>query len=754
MSPKEGNDESQAISYPSPSGDGIDTGPFYHAEPPEDATQGIQTEDPSHLEPERDRELEPKPEPKVEPEPSREHGYTHEQREQNGTHDSHVEHSAAMAAHEPPESPQVSRPPNFEELQLAAQLGHGLSATAIMHPTDPNMSVEDSNLRAILPHPEPNHHHQDPSPYMHEAEVSAPMQQHHPMPAPPPPPPMPQQYTMNDHIPPRKRSKVSRACDECRRKKIKCDAQSDNGDAPCFNCSRSSIRCLFSRIPQKRGPSKGYIKELADRIHSIENKLESEGGLSHDDMERLFMPDHRRSGTGDEINRKRPYSSISGGEFATPSPAGQSPWAAEPRPLQAATPYNESSLDPEPSAIPQDPIPAKDDTAPESQMNGVEEHPEFDEGSLLSFQAIVQPVFPILPNTTDRMLSLLEQCPPTIKSAFMYAILAVSFSPSGNAKLASSLLNDFETGDNAAPSSSVPRVTRIVQLQALLLLAIDADSRNLPSLPFLLSRAIALANLMRLWRYTPVDSVLELDSDEQLCVRMYWSLVLMDRWHAVGAGKAAQIPDTSAVPPPRLASILGETCFQLVRLSRLLKQLTAIMPYLQMDANAAMPPVAGLLNDVVQDFRDDLSSHIDPVGFPMVHLAYWHCRTLVYLVSPSSLPTQIQWSTKELVSLLAINAELRAPLTNHFAALAALALSRLARLEAKNSDIAEEAVGLVKSITDRPGTVWDGVRGRLTQLTRPKTAVEAAATQGLEHLATTTGSAEESDSLAGGYMNA
>jgi hypothetical protein len=66
------------------------------------------------------------------------------------------------------------------------------------------------------------------------------------------------QYQVPDPgIPPRKRSKISRACDECRRKKIKCDATSDNVNEPCSNCRRSSSQCLFSRVPQKRGPSKG-----------------------------------------------------------------------------------------------------------------------------------------------------------------------------------------------------------------------------------------------------------------------------------------------------------------------------------------------------------------------------------------------------------------------------------------------------------------------------------------------------------------
>ncbi len=65
------------------------------------------------------------------------------------------------------------------------------------------------------------------------------------------------QYQLPDATPPRKRSKVSRACDECRRKKIKCDTQTDTDDQPCSNCRRSNAQCLFSRVPQKRGPSKG-----------------------------------------------------------------------------------------------------------------------------------------------------------------------------------------------------------------------------------------------------------------------------------------------------------------------------------------------------------------------------------------------------------------------------------------------------------------------------------------------------------------
>jgi len=58
---------------------------------------------------------------------------------------------------------------------------------------------------------------------------------------------------------PRKRSKISRACDECRRKKIKCDATGEDSSEICTNCKRVNNRCAFTRQPMKRGPSKGYV---------------------------------------------------------------------------------------------------------------------------------------------------------------------------------------------------------------------------------------------------------------------------------------------------------------------------------------------------------------------------------------------------------------------------------------------------------------------------------------------------------------
>lgn len=74
---------------------------------------------------------------------------------------------------------------------------------------------------------------------------------------------------------PRKRSKVSRACDACRRKKIRCNAEYLSTllrvTKFCTNCTKTGETCLFSRVPMKRGPSKGYIRDLVDHLDDLEN---------------------------------------------------------------------------------------------------------------------------------------------------------------------------------------------------------------------------------------------------------------------------------------------------------------------------------------------------------------------------------------------------------------------------------------------------------------------------------------------------
>ena len=178
-----------------------------------------------------------------------------------------------------------------------------------------------------------------------------------------------------------------------------------------------------------------------------------------------------------------------------------------------------------------------------------------------SYLMFTQPVFPILPNSRERLQALISQVPASIAIAFANALQAVT-GHGGDPQLASSLLNSWESSDATATQE-----INLVHAQTLLMLIVDADWRVSPTLPFLVARAIALANTMKLWKQTSLELASELDSDDQLAMRVWWSLVLVDRWHAAGTGKPSQIPDSSVVVPSGLESIVGDTCFHLIRKS-------------------------------------------------------------------------------------------------------------------------------------------------------------------------------------------
>ncbi|QLL34276.1 hypothetical protein HG536_0G01350 [Torulaspora globosa] len=69
----------------------------------------------------------------------------------------------------------------------------------------------------------------------------------------------------------RRRTKASRACDYCRKRKIKCDYSEERGI--CSSCSRNGEKCSFERVPLKRGPTKGYAKGH-NRAQSVSSQQE------------------------------------------------------------------------------------------------------------------------------------------------------------------------------------------------------------------------------------------------------------------------------------------------------------------------------------------------------------------------------------------------------------------------------------------------------------------------------------------------
>ncbi|KKK21593.1 fungal specific transcription factor domain protein [Aspergillus rambellii] len=79
-----------------------------------------------------------------------------------------------------------------------------------------------------------------------------------------------------------KRRRIARACDMCRKKKIKCDGKMPK----CSHCINYKTDCIFTQVEKKRNPPKGYakyIEGLENRLGRMESLLRLSGLLSEDD---------------------------------------------------------------------------------------------------------------------------------------------------------------------------------------------------------------------------------------------------------------------------------------------------------------------------------------------------------------------------------------------------------------------------------------------------------------------------------------
>lgn len=184
----------------------------------------------------------------------------------------------------------------------------------------------------------------------------------------------------------------------------------------------------------------------------------------------------------------------------------------------------------------------------------------------------IQPTFPLLPSSKSNFAARLANCPTILKDAVLEALYAAvrsvssSITDGTSARRAASLVSTCQFDGATTKSFS----DNLVLLEALILMSIEAGShgpsstRSIGSQSVWLGAAVGLAFSLKLHLFHASDTDDE-DSNDNLARRIWWSLVILDRFHASGTSSPLMIPDTCAVLLVDDMKILGEQTYHLAR---------------------------------------------------------------------------------------------------------------------------------------------------------------------------------------------
>ncbi|KAK4635158.1 hypothetical protein CLAFUW4_01898 [Fulvia fulva] len=555
-----------------------------------------------------------------------------------------------------------------------------------------------------------------------------------------------------------KRTKVSRACDECRRKKIRCDALDETANMPCTNCARTGAKCAFSRQPMKRGPSKGYIKELAERLNSLEQQVQPphlqqqhryeiqqvQQAMAEQAQQTGISPYHHDPRLLDpRVGDKRTH------EMAEALHNGQVPLQAQqlpPNPYHQASGSNQPFWRHNPNENRQDPV----GFAYEAETTTAITSFDWDEAVIEEYYRIIHQTFPLLPNSRHRLRQRLGECPASLREAFLAALdcLMRTFPTTAlppNDKYPQALKRTAELlaqypFDN--PSSHT-NATNLVYLQTLILMALESDNHGPatirgqagPSRAEWLGRAAGVAgqleiNVIR----TGSTSVMEgdRDSEERLARRVWWVLFILDRWHASSTADLLKLPENSVVLLPEDQILLGESTYHLARLSFIIGHLAAILTTTKTpstDVMAPSNPASSLLGLTLAGEIDRFRESVESVwgSLNLVHLSYHHCHLLIKRLNPTTEPSELVGHAVKVATVLNSRLTPVTPLNHHFGALAAMTLCELCDVPKTRAEAAKGLEQMAECLGEGRGLAgrlesegWDGAVRELVKKKREK----------------------------------
>ncbi|TKA73750.1 hypothetical protein B0A55_05460 [Friedmanniomyces simplex] len=526
----------------------------------------------------------------------------------------------------------------------------------------------------------------------------------------------------------KERTKVSRACDECRRKKIRCDAADETGETACSNCARTSATCAFSRQPMKRGPSKGYIKELAERLNSLEHQVQVAPNSNVSPQARYELQQVQQAMAAEGYGREFGQAAVIDprvGDKRTRDVAeglhnGQVHAGASMHAPVAQTHEAQRTIPPSPYAPlqQQPPVPMPNDMQPFWRRGASQTRHEiggpayegensttitafdWDERVIDEYYRIIHQTFPLLPNSKHRLRQRLADCPASLREAFLAALdclmrtfptttLPPNVGYHTALKKAAELLARYPFDNPSTHTNS----TNLVYLQTLLLMALESDNHGPatirgqagPSRAEWLGRAAGVAgqleiNVIR----KPSNSVMEgdRDSEERLARRVWWVLFILDRWHASSMADLLKLPENSVVLLPGDQILLGESTYHLARLSFIIGHLAAILTTTKTpstDVMAPSNPASSLLGLTLAGEIDRFRESVESVwgSLNLVHLSYHHCHLLIKRLNPMTEPVELVGHAVKVATVLNSRLTPVTPLNHHFAALSAMTLCEL-----------------------------------------------------------------------------
>ncbi|KAI9790223.1 MAG: Glucose-responsive transcription factor [Candelina submexicana] len=604
-----------------------------------------------------------------------------------------------------------------DSMQLSAQLSRNaapMMATSLPDGHDPNpMTMNGSEMRA-----------QPDTPVQYEQGA----------------PDTNRDVSFDSATAPRKRSKTSRACDECRRKKVSLqfvtvNALSSQLIIHRFVAMRQMIQ-LRDHVQIAPGLLPGaslaefrrredLVKELADRLNTLENTVRP---AQHNELQYTIMNDGgmspRQSDYSPQMNavagpsgsRKRTYSMSEGLQNSTYTPAhAQRPGEGLP-PIGAPSGF-QSQYSPNPAngtAYPSWKRGSPGDAQRQntsmlyesSDMRVIDQEQidtvvDWDEGTIDEYYRIIHETLPLLANSKSQLKCRLANCSVALREAFLEAVkAAVLPSPALNFPSTAGL----RSAQNAAKhlleyqfEHNTPRtvLSNLMHLQTLILLVLAAERQGPANMngqsgqskAEILAHAVGLASNLKLHITPDYKKISDYspDSDEKLSRRAWLSLVVLDRWHACGTSSPVLIPDTSVVLLPEDQMVLGTAPYQLAQLSGILGDLAfmfAAPEKLVCVPKNNAPLIDKLLQGQLRLFRSSADAAMDSPN--LISLAYMHARLLIKKHMCSTQPDELLGLAHEIAGMLNSSAAPVTLLDHHFAALAALVLVDLVDIPEAN----------------------------------------------------------------------